>query len=489
MLDTKTAVSATALAVAAPVAALLAYLLSFDLTTRQKLKGLNLPTPDIKSAFFIGQFREESFFYQMKTIFESIRSTYKVHTPIGPMVVTDDPEDFKKVFLQTNLEKGGANHEVRRYWGTNNLVTLPHGGEKGQIWKTQRTLLDQGFRIRALKVLQSTFVRHTEKFVANLETLVDQEVDMTSLFADFTFDIITDVIGAGGEAPREFKDNMNFLIRRLENPALLLPYGGYLMRYIMFRRANIIVDKFLYKIIRERKAARSHESFNEDKEHKTILDFLLEAEDDNGRKLTDHEIRDQLYVFFLAGFETSSNTLGWMAYELASHKECEQKLIDEVKSVDGPLDYDSARKLEYVQHCINECLRLYPPASNLTRETEQDFILPSRPDVIIPKGVQVTIFLFGMHRDPKYWDQAEEFVPERWSEPQQTPGAFGPFSSGSRVCIGRNFALAEIATLIHGIYNKYRFELKENVEKNGEIDGRTGLLRPYKVVGYLRKQN
>jgi cytochrome P450 len=192
---------------------------------------------------------------------------------------------------------------------TGGVITLPHGGENGQTWKTQRTLLDQGFRIRALKILQSTFVRHTEKFVANLENLVDQQVDMTTLFADFTFDIIADVIGAG-EAPREFKDNMNFLIRRLEHPALLLPYGGYLMRYILFRRANIIVDKFLFKIIRDRKAARAQESFDEEKEHKTILDFLLEAEDDNGRKLTDAEIRDQLYVFFLAGFETSSNTLG-----------------------------------------------------------------------------------------------------------------------------------------------------------------------------------
>jgi cytochrome P450 len=137
---------------------------------------------------------------------------------------------------------------------------------------------------------------------------VDQEVDMTKLFADFTFDIIADVIGAG-EAPREFKDNMNFLIRKLENPLLLFPYGGYVMRYVMFRKANIIVDKFIYKAIRDRKASRAAES-GEEEEHKTILDFLLDAEDDNGRKLTDNEIRDQLYIFFLAGFETSSNTLG-----------------------------------------------------------------------------------------------------------------------------------------------------------------------------------
>lgn len=207
-----------------------------------------------------------------------------------------------------NLDKGGANTEVRRYWGRNNLVTLQHGAAHGQVWKTQRTLLDQGFKIRALKILQNTFVRHTERFVANLETLVDQEVDMTKLFADFTFDIIADVIGAG-EAPREFKDNMNFLIRKLENPLLLFPYGGYVMRYVMFRKANIIVDKFIYKAIRDRKASRAAES-GEEEEHKTILDFLLDAEDDNGRKLTDNEIRDQLYIFFLAGFETSSNTLG-----------------------------------------------------------------------------------------------------------------------------------------------------------------------------------
>lgn len=134
-------------------------------------------------------------------------------------------------------------------------------------------------------------------------------------------------------------------------------------------------------------------------------------------------------------------------------------------------------------------MRLYPPASNLTRETSSDFVLPSCPDVVIPKGVQITIFLFGMHRDPRYWDEPEEFSPDRWSQPLKVPGSFAPFSMGSRICIGRNFALAEIATLIHGIFSKYRFELKDNVEMNGEIDGRTGLLRPFKVVGYIRKQD
>jgi cytochrome P450 len=211
------------------------------------------------------------------------------------------------VYLQVNLDKGGANDEVRHYWGANNLVTLQHAGPHGHIWKTQRNLLDQGFKVPALKILQSTFVRHTEKFVANLETLVDKEVDMTELFADFTFDIIADVIGAG-EAPKEFKYSMNYLIRKLENPLLLLPMGGYFMRFVAYRKANKIVDKFIYKAIRDRKKARAAEAIDSE-EHKTILDFLLDAEDDNGRKLTDTEIRDQLYVFFLAGFETSSNTL------------------------------------------------------------------------------------------------------------------------------------------------------------------------------------
>ncbi|GAB5591203.1 Thromboxane-A synthase [Umbelopsis nana] len=487
MLTSGAATATTAAVIAlTPLAAVVAYALAMDLDVRKRLKGMNLPSPNIKAIFFFGQFREESFFYQIRDLFQELQAVYKIHTPIGPMIVTDEPEDFKKVFLQVNLDKGGANTEVRHFWGRNNLVTLQHGGAHGQIWKTQRILLDQGFKIRALKVLQSTFVRHTEKFVDNLETLVDKEVDMTKLFADFTFDIIADVIGAG-EAPREFKDNMNFLIRKLENPLLLLPYGGYIMRYIVFRKANIVVDKFIYKAIKDRKALRAAKH-GEEIEHKTILDFLLDAEDDNGRKLTDDEVRDQLYIFFLAGFETSSNTLGWMAYQLASNKECEKRLIQEVKSVPGPLEYDQARKLDYVQHCINECLRLYPPASNLTRETDSDFILPSRPDVIIPKGVQITIFLYGMHRDPRFWDQPEDFVPDRWSQPLKVPGAFAPFSSGTRVCIGRNFALAEIATLIHGIYNKFTFELKDNVEQNGDVDGRTGLLRPYKVVGYIRRQ-
>ncbi|KAG2179289.1 hypothetical protein INT44_006134 [Umbelopsis vinacea] len=487
MISTATTVATTAVLALTPVAALAAYIISIDADARKKLKQLNLPTPDIKPMFFLGQMREESFFYHVRDLQAAMRCVFKLHTPVGPMVVTTDPEDFKKVYLQVNLDKGGANDEVRHYWGANNLVTLQHAGSHGHIWKTQRNLLDQGFKIPALKILQSTFVRHTEKFVANLENYVDKEVDMTELFADFTFDIIADVIGAG-EAPKEFKQSMNYLIRKLENPLLLIPMGGYFMRYVAYRKANIIVDKFIYKAIRDRKKARASASLDSD-EHKTILDFLLDAEDDNGRKLTDNEIRDQLYVFFLAGFETSSNTLSFMAFELARHKELQQRVIDEVKSVPGPIQYDEARKLELVNRCINESLRMYPPASNLTRETSSDFVLPSTPDTVIPKGVQITVYLYGMHRDPRYWDKPEEYNPDRWAQPLKVPGSFAPFSMGSRICIGRNFALAEIATLIHGIFSKYRFELKDNVEQNGEIDGRTGLLRPYKVVGYIRKQD
>ncbi|KAH8556727.1 cytochrome P450 [Umbelopsis sp. PMI_123] len=486
MISSTAAITSAAAITLTPIAAMIAYAIAFDADSRKKIKQMNLPTPDIEQIFFFGQSRGEPFFFQMKTWHERLLSVYKMHTPVGPMILTTEPEDFKKVYLQANLDKGGANAEVRRYWGANNLVTLQHGGQHGHIWKTQRNLLDQGFKIPALRVLESTFVRHTERFVANLETLVDKEVNMTALFADFTFDIIADVIGAG-EAPKEFKENMNFLIRKLENPLLLVPWGGYIMRYIIYRHANKVVDKFIFKAINDRKKLRATGA--DSLEHKTILDFLLEAEDDNGRKLTDTEIRDQLYVFFLAGFETSSNTLSFLAFELGRRNDVQQRLIDEVKAVPGPLEYDQTRKLEYVNRCINESLRLYPPASNLTRETSSDFVLPSNPNVIIPKGVQITVFIFGMHRDPRYWDKAEEFIPDRWAEPLKVPGSFAPFSVGSRICIGRNFALAEIATLLHGIFSKYRFELKDNVERNGEIDGRTGLLRPWKVVGYIRKQD
>eukprot|EP01113_Clastostelium_recurvatum_P031331 TRINITY_DN3900_c0_g2_i2.p1 TRINITY_DN3900_c0_g2~~TRINITY_DN3900_c0_g2_i2.p1 ORF type:complete len:497 (-),score=97.90 TRINITY_DN3900_c0_g2_i2:119-1609(-) len=208
------------------------------------------------------------------------------------------------------------------------------------------------------------------------------------------------------------------------------------------------------KIIEERRAEKTTGKGD-------FVELLLDAQDkETGRKLTDQEVINTCSVFLIAGYETTSTTLGYIAYLLGSHPHVEEKMVKEMMDTFDdhvPTTLDEMKKLTYMDHVINEALRIYPPVAIYSRVAKKDTQLEG---FHIPAGTEVAIPNWAMSRDPSIWGKnAEEFDPDRFSRPLPHACAMTPFSYGPRNCVGMRFALMETKLALARVFSWFHFEL------------------------------
>jgi cytochrome P450 len=213
-----------------------------------------------------------------------------------------------------------------------------------------------------------------------------------------------------------------------------------------------------------------------------LVSMLAELREEGTNKgMTEEQIVDEAITMLLAGHETTSNALSWCLYLLAKNPLIFDKLtveLDQLKDV--PLQFDTISQFKYARMIIDETLRLYPPAWVIERKSiEPDQLGPYS----IPKDTNVSICVYEMHHDPRFWDSPEEFRPERFSkEGNITKFAYFPFGGGPRICIGNAFALWEASILLVTITRKFRPVLTEAViEKEPTITLRPKHSLPLKL--------
>ncbi|XP_071504345.1 cytochrome P450 3A19-like [Diadema antillarum] len=189
---------------------------------------------------------------------------------------------------------------------------------------------------------------------------------------------------------------------------------------------------------------------------------LIESKKTSQAKLTAEEIVAQAVFFFLAGYDTSNTTLGFIAYSLATSPEVQDKLIQEVDEMAPDRDsvnYSSIDKMPYLDGVVCETLRMYPPSAVTDRKCTKDY---TSKNLNVPKGGQVIISIISVHRDPEYWPNPDVFDPERFTKENRKgrhPFAWMPFGAGPRNCVGMRFALMEMKMAIVRVLQKYRFEI------------------------------
>ncbi|KAK2565310.1 Lithocholate 6-beta-hydroxylase [Acropora cervicornis] len=220
------------------------------------------------------------------------------------------------------------------------------------------------------------------------------------------------------------------------------------------------IGKVASNIIAERTKLNGHS-----KNHrKDMLQLMLDAKEGTGSEKIDNEdIQAQTLVFLLAGYETSSTTLGFASYHLALDTQVQDKLRDEIDRL-WPEDeetpsYDVLHKMDYLDMVINEALRMYPPG--LQRDCNEGCTVKG---VNIPKGMPIMIPVYAIHHDPKVWPEPEKFNPERFTEAEKGnrhPYTFMPFGYGPRNCVGMRFALLELKLTLVKLLKKYKLERTE----------------------------
>jgi len=388
----------------------------------------------------------------------SMRRAYGdvVEVALGPMKVTllshpDMVEDvlvtrsklwMKDRFLRTNL---------RPALGDGLLSS------EGDFWRKQRRLAQPAFhrdRIEAYARIMS------DRALGLARTWRDGEArDVHKDMLRLTLDIVAQTLfGAEvGDHADDVGEALEAVLAMVSDPlTLLMPV---LERFPTPTRKRFVrgvkrLDAIIYGFIEARRKAGAERSDD-------LLSMLLHAQDEDGSRMTDKQLRDECLTIFLAGHETTAINLVWTWLLLSRHPEEKAKLVRELDTVlgDRPATFSDVSSLRYTGHVITESLRLYPPAWSMGREACEDVDVGG---YRIPRGRQIWFCPWAIQRDPRWFDSPDTFQPERWEGDlaKRLPRfAYFPFGGGPRLCIGQAFAQLEAVLVLATLARSFDVEV------------------------------
>jgi len=332
---------------------------------------------------------------------------------------------------------------------------------EGEDWLRQRRAVHPAFNQDHLSEYAALIVEITRDHIADwkggdVRKIDDELVDLTFKLAARTFfgidglnekEIVRELI----EANKSIFSGQNSLSWFLNN---FLPTP----KNRRFKRAIRNVDQLIYGLIKERQAAESH--------RKDLLSVLLSIKNPETGTLTEKQLRDEMVTMFIAGNETTAVSLSWTWVTLAQNPHEFAKLREELQTVlnGRPPTFGDLPKLAHTTRVIKETLRMYPPNRSTAREAVKECRLG---DHRIPAGSQVVMPQWVVHRDPRFFERPNEFIPDRWTtefEQKLHKYAYFPFGAGPRLCIGRSFAMMEIALVMATIAGSFQITLDTNDE-------------------------
>ncbi|XP_060066284.1 cytochrome P450 3A11-like isoform X2 [Ylistrum balloti] len=350
---------------------------------------------------------------------------------------------------------------------------------KGEQWKHDRSIISPTFSSGKIRKMAPLIQKSCETLIETCRNAMksgnDGQVEIKELFGGYTMDVISSTafgihIDSQGNPDDPFirhaKRLFDFTIMGtwILLAMLFPPIKHILIRcgiYALPRDSMDYFRQFTSRLIEERKR-------NKKEGRSDFLQLMIDSQEESqapegGESSTDPKesktklkgmsfegILANAEVFFVAGYETTSVTLTMLAYNLATNPDCQERLRQEIEEEIGSkmIDYDNIQKLHYLDMCLSETLRIYPPALRIERTCIKTTKVK---DITIPAGMVVTIPVYAMHHDPDVWDKPDVFNPERFSASEKAnhdPFDYIPFGYGPRNCIGMRLALlkAKMAT-------------------------------------------
>lgn len=370
---------------------------------------------------------------------------------IEQVLVTDHALYIKDSFTQ----------DLRRVLGTGLLTS------EGELWRRRRKLTAPSFQRREVSIYGDVMAERAEAFDRSQEA--GAVFDVHSALMHLTLDILVRAL-FGTRVSRAA--DVEHLLDRLMMDYLpvaaawrvALPEWFPLLSRMRLANVRRKLDVILFELISERRVALERApASSPTTAPKDLLARLMQARDEGG-SLSEAALRDEAMTLFLAGHETTALSLTYTLRLLAQHEHAAGRLhreLDRVLAGRTPTMADLP-DLPYTRAVIDEALRLYPPAWALGRSPVTDVVLGG---VRVPKGTQIIICPWVLHRDARFFADPLRFAPERWLDGPAPPRfAYLPFGAGPRVCIGQHFALAEAALILATLMQRADFELAASTE-------------------------
>ncbi|KAL5509313.1 hypothetical protein EMCRGX_G004655 [Ephydatia muelleri] len=423
----------------------------------------------------------------------------------GPFICAvyiSHPEAFKQVLKEPKFM---GYHLLLPWLGDGLLVS------NGPKWARNRRLLTPAFHYEILKPYVDVYNSCSEVLLNKWSALAKKNEPVMAFesVSLLTLDVVlqcafsfkSDCQDTGTRSPyiQGVYDLSEWVVQRV----MYAPYQSDLVFHLShdgkkFRKACKVVHDHSEKVINERKKALAALASGGSKmtegtlgaskkaqgKYLDFLDILLTAVDEEGRGLSDLDVRNEADTFMFEGHDTTASGISWTLYLLAKHPEHQEKCRDEIRTVlDGRnhLEFADLPKLQYTHWCIKEAMRLYPPVQHIYRNANEDILLQG---YLVPRGSWLMISVMDIHRCPEFWENPMEFNPLRFSSEILHPYAYVPFSAGPRNCIGQNFAINEEKVVVSNILR--RFELRADDSHCIEMDPKIILRAKYDIKLHLK---
>ena len=369
---------------------------------------------------------------------------------IGPIeaIVVCTPELVRQVLLNDRVfDKDGPFFDRTREAFGDGLATCPHG-----VHRRQRRLTQPAFHPARLPGYARVMTKHIAEVTASWRD--GQVLDVLSEMMTVTARTAVETMFSDAPPPAVLGavlTDFTTILAGIYTRALIPPPLDKLLVVGNRRddRARVRLRGIIGRVITDRRASGA--------ERGDLLSTLLSARDPtDSQGLSDTEIIDQVMTFFLAGSETTANTLAWAVHLTSRQPDVEHRLHAEVDAAlaGAPARCEDLPKLELAGRVITETLRIYPPAWMLTTTT--DTHLGGHP---IPAGSILFYSPYLPHHLPDHYPDPDHFDPDRWTDTHNAPPpreAFIPFAAGARECIGDTFALTEATLALATLTARWR---------------------------------
>ncbi|KQX12130.1 cytochrome P450 [Flavobacterium sp. Root420] len=341
---------------------------------------------------------------------------------------------FQSVYLSKYLGKG--------------LLTLD-----GDLWLKQRRLIQPAFHKQKMNQLVENM---NKTIISELDLLVeDKSIDLFPVMSQLAFNVVAKSLfelSISEEKLNRIKviieEVQNFLIKeiRLPHKAWWFSATGQVQKHLKLAEEN---NGIIREIIEERISSK--------KETNDLLNMLLETRyEDTGEGMSVKQLIDEIKVLFIAGHETTANALTFTLHLLGRNPEIQEKVFNEIIEIESTTENvaEQLQKMTYTNAVLNETMRLYPPAWITDRQNVEDDCIGT---YYLKKGTLIGVSFYELHRNPKYWENPNEFIPERFlgEQKKRSMEYFYPFGAGPRMCIGAGFAIYEMCLTISHIVKKY----------------------------------
>ncbi|XP_017068045.2 LOW QUALITY PROTEIN: probable cytochrome P450 28a5 [Drosophila eugracilis] len=459
-----------------------------------KKRGVPGPKPKIFCGNYPSMFTmKRHAVYDLDEIYRKYKNKYDavgIYSARSPQLLVVNPELARRVFV-SNFKNFHDNDfsknfdEKTDFIFANNPFTLT-----GEKWKSRRADVTPGLTMGRIKTVYPV----TNKVCHKLSEWVEKQIRLGStdginaknMSLAFTSEMVTDcVLGLKAESfsdkPTPIMQNIKDLFNQPWTFVLffiLTTTFPSLSHLIKLRFVPLHVERFFVDLMGSAvEARRAQLASGKQFERSDFLDYILQLGEK--RNLDNRQLLAYSMTFLLDGFETTAAVLAHMLLNLGRNPKAQETLRQELRAhlKNGIINFDNLNDLPYLDACLQETIRLFPPGFMSNKLCTESLEIPNKdgPNFIVEKGTTVVVPHYSFMLDEDFFPDPQSFQPERFMEPDAAKtfrerGVFMGFGDGPRVCIGMRFATTQIKAAAVELISKFNVKINPKTRKDNDYD-------------------